>query len=120
VDTPLLPVEVLRALMPAVQTIGEQVRVAVREVELPRIDRIGIAAARAAGDGKYARGHHETMAALGYASRVEVEDEPCRDCGYTGRCRCEYHCANCDVEECERGDCDCRCGYCDWEEYQDD
>ena len=113
-----LPIEVLRALMPAVQAISTHQRAAVREIELPRIDRKGMAAARAAGGGGFAYGHREIMAAVGYISHIDSddddEDNSCGDCGYQD-CRCEWHCANCEAEECEGADCECSCGYCDWE-----
>ena len=112
-----LPIEVLRALMPAVQAISVHQRAAVREIELPRIDRKGIAAARAAGGGGFAYGHRAIMESVGYTSHIDTygdEDDSCGNCGYEP-CRCEWHCAACEAEVCEGADCECSCGYCDWE-----
>jgi hypothetical protein len=115
-----LPIEVLQTLMPAVQAIGEHQRSAVREIELPRIDRKGIAAARAAGEGGFSRGHRAIMESVGYSSDIDVygddddDDSECGNCGYN-ECQCDYHCAGCDVEECGGEVCGCSCGNCDWE-----
>jgi len=131
--TPNLPIEILRALAPALPLIREEVRQGVVSVVKPKINRAGKVAVRLNGDARYGHGFASIMATVfgteipsdtGNDPDAENQRETCSGCGCEldnhdacececdcSECDCSYHCSSCDCRYSD--DCNCDCSECE-------